>query len=151
MLDAFQAGLSWRTILHKRGNFKKAFAGFKPEKISRYGSEDINRLLNNAEIIRNRAKIQATITNAQKFLEVQREFGSFDKYVWEFVDGKPIINQYKLEKDFPTKNELSDKLSQDLLKKGFRFVGATICYSFMEAAGMLNNHYYKCFRYKELG
>lgn len=150
VLDAFQAGLSWKTILHKRKNFEKALANFQPGKIARYGLDDYERLLNDKNIIRNRAKIQATITNAQKFLEVKDEFGSFSKYIWEFVDNKPIVNRIRDLSEFPTKNDLSDKMSSDLKKRGFKFVGSTICYSFMEAAGLLNNHFYKCFRYKEL-
>lgn len=150
VLDAFQAGLSWKTILYKRKNFEKAFDWFVLQKIAHYVIKDYNRLLNDVGIIRNRAKIQSTITNAQKFLEVQDEFGSFDKYIWGFVDGGPIVNKYKKLEDFPTKSELSDQMSKDLSKRGFKFVGSTICYSFMEAAGILNNHFYKCFRYKQL-
>ncbi len=151
VLDAFQAGLSWKTILHRREGFRKAFDNFVPEKIAQYNMKDYERLLNDTSIIRNRSKIQSTITNAQKFLEVREEFGSFDKYIWEFVNGKPIVNNYKSLEDFPTKSDLSDQVSRDLIKRGFKFVGTTITYSFLEAAGLLNNHFYKCFRYKEVG
>ncbi len=150
VLDAFQAGLSWKTILHKRGGFEKAFDKFDPKIIALYRVNDYNRLLNDADIIRNRAKIQAAITNAHKFLEVQEEFGSFDRFIWSFVDNKPIVNKHKKLEDFPTKSELSDHISKDLVKRGFKFVGTTITYSFLEAAGLLNNHFYKCFRYEEV-
>lgn len=150
VLDAFQAGLSWKTILHKRKNFEKAFDNFEPGKIAHYNKEDYERLLVDSGIIRNRQKIQATITNAQRFLEIQAEFGSFDKYIWNFVGGVPIVNHHKRLEDFPTKSELSDIISRDLVKRGFKFVGTTITYSFLEAAGLLNNHFYKCFRYGEV-
>ena|SRR3990167_10953170 len=150
VLDAFQAGLSWKTILHRREGFRKAFTNFVPEKIAHYNMRDYQRLLKDTAIIRNRAKIQATITNAQKFLEVQGEFGSFNKYIWAFVNDKPIVNRCKRLEDLPTKSELSDNVSRDLVKRGFKFVGTTITYSFLEAAGLLNNHYNKCFRYEEV-
>jgi len=151
VLDTFQAGLSWRIILYKREGFRKAFTNFDPVKISRFDRKDYDRLLNDSRIIRNRAKIQATIQNAQKFLEVKKEFGTFANYLWSFVDGKPIVNKYKNLEDFPTRAELSDRVSKDLIKRGFKFAGTTITYSFLEAAGILNNHYYKCFRYNEVG
>ena len=150
VLDAFQAGLSWKTILHRRDNFRKALNNFQPEKIAHYNKEDYERLLADASIIRNRAKINSTITNAECFLEVQREFGSFDKYIWGFVDNMPIVNKHKKLEDFPTKSDLSDHISRDLVKRGFKFVGTTITYSFLEAAGLLNNHFYECFRYEQL-
>lgn len=150
VLDAFQAGLSWKTILHKRAGFQKAFDNFDPEKIAKYGMKDYELLLGNTGIIRNRSKIQATITNAQKFLEVRDDFGSFDKYIWAFVNNKPIVNQYKSLEDLPTKSDLSDRVSWNLVKRGFKFVGTTITYSFLEAAGLLNNHFYECFRYEEV-
>lgn len=150
VLDAFQAGLSWRTVLHKRENFEKAFDNFVPSKIAGYGQKDYERLLNDAGIIRNRAKIQATINNAQKFLQVSNEFGSFGKFLWKFVNNEPIVNTCEKLQDFPTKSELSDKISKDLVKRGFKFVGTTITYSFLEAAGLLNNHFKTCFRYEEL-
>ena len=150
VLDAFQAGLSWKTILHKRANFEQAFDNFDPKIIANYDMRKYKQLLRDSGIIRNRAKIQATITNAQKFLEVQAEVGSFYKYIWQFVDDRPVVNNCKNLEDFPTKSELSDRISRDLVKRGFKFVGTTITYSFLEAAGLLNNHFYKCFRYSEL-
>lgn len=150
VLDAFQAGLSWKTVLHKRENFRAVFDNFNPEKIALYNKEDYERLLNDSGIIRNRAKINATFTNALAFLEVQKEFGSFEHYLWGFVDNKPLVNKYKSLQDFPTKSDLSDQVSKDLVKRGFKFVGTTITYSFLEAAGLLNNHFYQCFRYSEV-
>ncbi len=150
VLDAFQAGLSWKIVLHRRENFRKALDNFQPEKIALYNKKDYERLLNDSGIIRNRAKINATITNAERFLEVQKEFGSFDKYIWEFVGGKPIVNNFQKLEDFPTKNSLSDTVSKDLGKRGFKFVGTTITYSFLEAAGLLNDHLHECFRFQEL-
>jgi len=145
ILDGFQAGLSWNTVLKKRENFQKAFANFDPKKIAKYGEKDYNRLLFDAGIIRNRAKINAAILNAKKFLEVQKEFGSFDKYIWQFVGGKPIINKFKKLSDIPAKTKESDEVSKDLIKRGFKFVGSTICYAFMQAAGMVNDHLIDCF------
>lgn len=146
VLDAFQAGLSWSTILNKRENFRKALHNYDIKKISRYGEKDINRLLNDAGIIRNKLKINATVINAQKFLEVQNEFGSFDKYIWQFTDGKPIINKWKSIKEIPAKTSHSDAMSKDLQKKGFKFVGSTICYAFMQAAGIVNDHLVTCWK-----
>jgi DNA-3-methyladenine glycosylase I len=150
LLDAFQAGLSWKTILNKRENFRKAFDNFDPVRIALYDEGKYESLLSDAGIIRNRAKIRATITNAQAFLMVQEEFGSFDKYLWSFVDYKPIINQMETLADLPARTELSDKMSRDLVKRGFKFVGSTICYAFMQAAGLVNDHVTGCFRHKEL-
>lgn len=150
LLDAFQAGLSWKIILHRRQGFRNAFDNFQPEKIARYTLKDYEKLLADPAIIRNKQKIQATITNAQKFLEIKKEFGSFDKYIWSFVNGKPIVNKTTKLEDFPTKSDLSDLISRGLIKRGFKFVGTTITYSFLEAAGLLNNHFFKCFRYREL-
>jgi len=150
VLDAFQAGLSWRTVLHKRQNFKKAFANFDPVKISKFTQRDINRLLADAGIIRNRLKILATINNAVRYLELKKEFGSFDKYIWRFVDYKPIQNKFKKMSQIPAKTAISDKMSLDLKEKGFKFVGSTICYAFMQAAGMVNDHTIECFRYKKV-
>ena len=150
VLDAFQAGLSWKTILKKRKNFEKAFHGFDAEKISRYGENDFKRLMNNVGIIRNRLKILSTIENAKKFLEVQREFGSFDKYIWKFVNGKPIKNKFKSIKELPARTEHSDKMSKELKERGFKFVGSTICYAFMQAAGLVNDHVVECFRHGEV-
>jgi DNA-3-methyladenine glycosylase I len=150
VLDAFQAGLSWKTILNKRENFRKAFDNFDPEIIALYDEEKYNSLLADAGIIRNRAKIRATISNARAFLSVQNEFGSFDKYIWSFVGHKPIINSWKSLSELPAKTEVSDKMSKDLTKRGFKFVGSTICYAFMQAAGMVNDHVTTCFRYREV-
>lgn len=150
VLDAFQAGLSWRTVLHKRENFKKAFDNFDPKLISKYGKEKYESLLSDAGIIRNRAKINATITNAQKFLEVQKEFGSFDKYIWQFVGNKPKLNKWTRLAQIPAKSTESDEMSKDLAKRGFKFVGSTICYAFMQAAGLINDHMINCFRYKDV-
>ena len=150
VLDAFQAGLSWQIVLKKRRGFEKAFSNFNPNLIAKYTEKDFNILINNADIIRNRLKIQATITNAQKFLEIQKEFGSFDKYIRQFTNNKTIINKWRSLKDLPAKTHASDKMSEDLKKRGFKFVGSTICYAFMQAAGMVNDHLVDCFRYKEL-
>ena len=150
LLDAFQAGLSWSTIINKRKNFVKAFDGFDVVKISRYRDGKIKKLLNDAGIIRNRLKIHAAVSNAKAFLNIQKEFGSFDKYIWQFVYGKPIVNKCKSLKDIPVSTKESDAMSKDLKARGFRFVGTTICYAFMQAAGMVNDHLTDCYRYKEL-
>ena len=150
VLDAFQAGLSWKTILNKRENFRKAFDDFDPEKISRYDEKKYDALMGDAGIIRNRAKIRGTIANAKAFLKIQEEFGTFDKYIWTFTGGKTIVNQWRTLSDIPAKTEISDKMSKDLSKRGFKFVGSTICYAFMQAAGMVNDHVTECFRYGEL-
>ncbi len=146
VLDAFQAGLSWSTVLNKRENFRKAFHNYDIKKISRYSEKDINRLINDAGIIRNKLKINSAVTNAQKFLEVQKEFGSFDKYIWQFTDGKPLVNKWKELKEIPAKTTQSDDMSKDLQKRGFKFVGSTICYAFMQASGMVNDHLLKCWK-----
>jgi len=150
ILDGFQAGLSWRTILNKRENFRKAFSGFDPVKISNYNEKDVNRLLKDAGIIRNRLKILSAITNAKKFLELQKEFGSFDKYIWQFTNHKTKHNAFKSLRELPPKTEESDAMSNDLKKRGFKFVGSTICYAYMQAAGMVNDHIVSCFKHKEL-
>lgn len=150
ILDAFQAGLSWRTVLHKRENFRKAFVNFEPKKIARFSKRDYERLLGDAGIIRNRTKINAAIVNAERFLEVQKEFGTFDKYVWQFTNGKTKVNKFKNLSDIPAKSKESDEMSRDLIKRGFKFVGSTICYAFMQAAGMVNDHLVSCFRYSHL-
>jgi len=147
ILEGAQAGLSWQTILNKRENYRKAFNGFNISKIARYGNKDVKRLLGNHGSIRNRLKIAATIQNARKFLEIQKEFGSFDSYIWQFVGNKPIQNTFKLLSDIPPTTKESDAMSKDLLKRGFKFVGSTICYAFMEAVGMTNDHTTDCFRY----
>ena len=145
VLEGAQAGLSWETILNKRDNYRAAFDGFNPAKIARYNERKIESLMSNAGIIRNRLKINAAITNARSFLDVNREFGSFDAYVWRFVNGKPL--RRKRGQPVPAKTELSDALSKDLSKRGFKFVGSTICYAFMQAVGMVNDHDPSCFRY----
>jgi DNA-3-methyladenine glycosylase I len=150
VLDAFQAGLSWKTILNKRENFRKVFDNFDPEIIALYDEDKYNSLLADAGIIRNRAKIRATISNARHFLSVQKEFGTFDNYIWSFVGHKPIINSWKSLSELPAKTEVSDRMSKDLTKRGFKFVGSTICYAFMQAAGMVNDHVISCFRYSEI-
>jgi DNA-3-methyladenine glycosylase I len=148
ILDGAQAGLSWQTVLNKRENYRKAFHNFDPKKISRYTPKDFNRLMQNAGIIRNRLKIQSAITNAQKFLDVQKEFGSFDKYIWQFVKGKPLQNKVSSLKDIPARTKESDSMSVDLKKRGFKFVGSTICYAYMQAAGLVNDHVLSCSRRK---
>ncbi|MBP6871637.1 MAG: DNA-3-methyladenine glycosylase I [Bacteroidales bacterium] len=150
VLDAFQAGLSWKTILNKRENFRRAFDNFIPEKIARYDEAKYEELLKDEGIIRNRSKIRATISNANAFLAVQKEFGTFDRYIWSFVGHTMIRNSWKSMQDIPAKTEVSDRMSKDLADRGFKFVGSTICYAFMQAAGMVNDHITGCFRYKEL-
>lgn len=149
-LEAAQAGLSWYTVLRKRAEYKKALANFDPEKVARFSTRQIAQLMQNAGIIRNRQKILAAINNAKKFLEVQEEFGTFDAYIWRFVDGKPIVNQLKMLKDYPATSKQSDALSRDLKQRGFKFVGSTICYAHMQATGMVNDHVISCFRRKEI-
>ena len=150
MLEGFQAGLSWQTILNKRANFKKAFDNFDALKISKYTQRDINRLFKNAGIIRNRLKIQATIGNAKAYLAIKKEYKSFDKYIWQFVNHKPIKNKFTNISQIPAKTAISDKMSVDLKARGFKFVGSTICYAFMQAAGLINDHTVDCFRYREV-
>lgn len=149
-LEGMQAGLSWLTILKKRDNYRASFDHFNAEKIAKYDQRKVNQLLANAGIIRNKLKIQAIITNAQAFLKIKKEDGSFSDYIWDFVDGKPIQNHWKQMRQVPAKSPVSDKLSKDLKKRGFKFVGSTICYAFMQAVGMVNDHTINCFRYKEL-
>lgn len=150
VLDAFQAGLSWAIILKKRENFRKAFDNFNPEKIVKYTSRDVKRLLSNEGIVRNQLKINATITNSREFLKIKKEFKSFKKYIWQFTDHKTIQNKAKALGELPTKTKESDVMSKDMKKRGFKFVGSTICYAFMQAAGMVNDHTVNCFRYKEI-
>lgn len=150
ILEGAQAGLSWITILKKRENYRKAFDDFDPAKISSYDEKKINELLQNEGIIRNRRKVEAAITNAKAYLKVCKEFGSFDKYIWQFTDGKTIINKFNSLKEIPPKTIESDKMSKDLVKRGFKFVGSTICYAFMQAVGMVNDHVMECFRYNEI-
>jgi len=149
ILEGAQAGLTWQTVLNKRENYRRAFEGFHADKVACYGKEDVNRLLTDAGIIRNRLKISSTIQNARAFLKIQNEFGTFDVYIWQFVGGKPINHKIKTIKDIPTNTKESDVMSKDLIKRGFKFVGSTICYAFMQAVGMVNDHEIKCFRYKE--
>ncbi len=144
VLDAFQAGLSWRTVLHKRDAFRKAFGRFDPRRVARYDGRDVRRLLGDAGIIRNRQKIEATVKNARAFLAVQKEFGSFDAYVWRFTGGRPIVNRWKTLKQLPARTAESDAMSDALRKRGFTFVGSTICYAYMQAAGMVNDHLVGC-------
>ncbi len=150
ILETFQAGLSWITVLRKRDNFRKAFDGFNYKKIAKYNQKKIDSLLQDEGIIRNKLKINATITNAQNFMKIQDEFGSFSKYIWAFTDGKPIKNAFKNYKDAPANTPLSDKLSKDLKKRGFKFVGTTVVYAHMQATGMVNDHEINCFRYNEV-
>lgn len=150
VLESAQAGLSWITILKKRENYRKAFDDFDPNKIARYDGEKIEELMNNKGIIRNRRKIEATINNAQAFLDVQEKYGSFDKYLWQFVDGEPIINVWKDISEIPAKTELSEKISKDMKKRGFKFLGPIVIYSHMQAVGMVNDHTINCFRYNEI-
>jgi DNA-3-methyladenine glycosylase I len=150
VLDTFQAGLSWHIILVKRDQMRKAFDGFVPKLISEYKETKIEELLNNQGIIRNRLKIQATISNAFQFLKIQKEYGTFDQYLWQFTGNKPIVNKWQNLRDIPARTELSDLISKDLQKRGFKFVGSTICYAFMQAIGMVNDHTIDCFRYPEL-
>ncbi|CAM1344001.1 DNA-3-methyladenine glycosylase I [Tenacibaculum amylolyticum] len=150
VLETFQAGLSWITVLKKRENFRNAFDAFDYKKIANYGEEKYEELLGDKGIIRNKLKIKATISNAQAFMKVQEEFGSFSKYIWEFCDGKPIKNVFKIREEVPATTPLSDAISKDLKKRGFKFVGSTVIYAFMQATGMVNDHTTDCFRYNEV-
>lgn len=150
VLEGAQAGLSWGTILRKRENFRRAFEGFDPKRVSRYGKTEVNRLLADPGIIRNRLKIESAIQNAKTFILVQDEFGSFDAYVWRFVGGRTKVNRWTTMKEIPAITPESEAMSKDILKRGFRFVGPTICYAHMQATGMVNDHVTSCFRYKEL-
>ena len=150
VLESAQAGLSWRTILNKRGNYRKAFAGFDPVKVARFTQKDVERFLQDAGIVRNRLKIEAAINNAQKFLAVQKEFGTFAKYIWGFVGGKPIKNKWRSLKELPVVTQEAEALSKDLKSRGFKFLGPTVIYAHMQATGMVNDHLVDCFRYREL-
>jgi DNA-3-methyladenine glycosylase I len=150
ILEGAQAGLSWLTILRKRENYRKAFDGFDAERIARYGESDVARLLADPGIVRNRLKIAAAIANARAFLEVQREFGSFDDYLWRFVDGRPIRNAWQSMAELPATSAVSDALSKDLRHRGFKFVGSTICYALMQAVGLVNDHLAGCFRHAQV-
>ncbi len=150
ILEGAQAGLSWSTILKKREGYRKAFADFDVEKVARFDENKIQKLLQNPEIVRNKLKVRSAVTNAQKFIEVQEEFGSFDRYIWSFVDGKPVNNSRKTMKEVPATTDISDKLAKDLKKRGFKFVGSTIIYAHMQAVGMVNDHLISCFRHAEV-
>ena len=150
ILEGAQAGLSWRTVLHKREAYRAAFARFDPEKVARFGARDVRRLLGDAGIIRNRLKIGSAIKNARAFLAVQEEFGTFDAYIWRFVDGRPKVNRWRSLREIPAKTRESDALSKDLKQRGFTFVGSTIMYAHMQAAGLVNDHLVGCWRWKGL-
>jgi DNA-3-methyladenine glycosylase I len=150
LLDSFQAGLSWAVILRKRAAFRKAFADFDPVRVAGFGEGEVRALLENAGIVRNRQKILATISNAAGFLEVQREFGSFDRFIWQFVGGAPIQNRWSALKDVPASTEEAEQMSRELKRRGFSFVGSTICYAFMQGAGLVNDHVAGCFRHPEI-
>jgi DNA-3-methyladenine glycosylase I len=150
VLDAVQAGLSWRTVLHKRDNYRRALHGFDPERIARYGARDMARLLADAGLVRNRAKMAAIVENARRFLEVQRDCGSFAAFAWGFVGGRPIVNRFAAEREIPTTSAEAAALSAALKARGFKFVGPTICYAFMQAAGLVNDHVVGCFRHAEI-
>jgi DNA-3-methyladenine glycosylase I len=150
ILEGAQAGLSWATIIKRREGYRQAFADFDPEKVAKYSQKKIESLLQDVGIIRNRLKVQSAVTNAQKYLEVQQEFGSFDKYIWQFVGGKPIVNKWQEMSEVPATSPESDALSKDLKKRGFKFVGSTIMYAHMQACGLVNDHATYCFRYNEL-
>lgn len=150
ILEGAQAGLSWNTILNRRKNYRRAFDHFNVRKIAKYTSRDVKRLLKDEGIIRNRLKINATVENARAFLRVKKEFGSFDAYIWQFVGGKPIKNRFRKLSELPARTSESEAMSRDLKKRGFRFVGPTICYAFMQAVGMVNDHTTDCFRYREI-
>ncbi|CAM1362991.1 DNA-3-methyladenine glycosylase [Tenacibaculum litopenaei] len=150
ILETFQAGLSWITVLKKRENFRAAFDNFDYQKIAKYDDEKFQELIENPGIIRNKLKIKATVSNAKAFMDIQREFGSFSKYMWDFVQGSPIKNSFATTKDVPATTEISDALSKDLKKRGFKFVGSTVVYAHMQATGMVNDHTTDCFRYHEV-
>jgi DNA-3-methyladenine glycosylase I len=150
LLEGAQAGLSWSTILNKRENYRAAFDNFDPARVARYRDRKLRALLANPGIVRNRLKVASAVGNAKAFLDVQREFGSFDAYIWQFTGGQPLQNSWPTIKDVPARTPESDRMSKDLLKRGFKFVGSTICYAFMQATGMVNDHTVDCFRYREL-
>jgi len=150
LLEGMQAGLSWWIVLYKRENYRKAFDNFDFNKIAKYNKRKINSLLKNEGIIRNKLKVESAVTNAKAFLEIRKEFGTFNKYIWSFVNGKPIQNKFKSLKEIPASTKLSDLISKDLKKRGFKFVGTTIIYAHMQATGMVNDHVVDCFRYREL-
>jgi DNA-3-methyladenine glycosylase I len=151
ILEGAQAGLSWDTILRKRENFRRAFAGFDPAAVARYDQQKVEKLLHDPGIIRNRLKVNSAVQNARGFIKVQEDFGSFDAYIWRFVDGQPIRNAWLSIKEIPARTELSDRMSKDLKRRGFTFVGSTICYALMQATGLVNDHLVGCFRHEEVG
>lgn len=150
ILEGAQAGLSWSTILNKRANYRRAYGNFDARKIARYNATKVRQLLKNPGIVRNRLKVRASILNARAFLQVQKEFGSFNRYIWQFVGGKPVQNKRRRLKDIPAQTEVSDAMSKDLKERGFKFVGSTICYAFMQAVGMVNDHTVDCFRHRQV-
>lgn len=150
VLDSFQAGLSWAIILRKREGFRRALSGFDPAKVARYGARQVARLLDDEGIVRNRQKVMAVINNARQYLRVQDEFGSFDRYVWQFTNGRPKVNRWRAPGQIPTRSPESEAMSDDLTQRGFRFCGPTICYAYMQAAGMVNDHLVSCFRHRQL-
>jgi DNA-3-methyladenine glycosylase I len=150
ILEGAQAGLAWDTILKKRENYRRGFAGFDPAKVARFGTRELRALMRDPGVVRNRLKLEAAVSNARAFLAVQREFGSFDRYAWRFVGGRPRQNRRRAMKQVPASTPESDAMSKDLKKRGFRFVGSTICYAFMQAVGMVNDHLVTCFRYRQL-
>lgn len=151
VLEGAQAGLTWELILKRREGYRRAFRGFDPRAVARFDRKQVQRLLQNVEIVRNRAKVESAVQNAQVFLEIQREFGSFEAYLWRFVGGRPIRNRWRELKELPAKTEESETLSRDLKRRGMRFVGPTICYAFMQAVGMVNDHTVDCFRHRQVG
>jgi DNA-3-methyladenine glycosylase I len=150
VLDGAQAGLSWETILRKREAYRRAFRGFDPETVARFDDHDVERLLRDPGIVRNRLKIRGAIENARAFLRIQEEFGSFDAFIWRFTDGRTMVNRWRVQQEVPATSPESDAMSRELARRGFRFVGPTICYAYMQAAGMVNDHLVSCFRYAEL-
>jgi DNA-3-methyladenine glycosylase I len=150
VLDGFQAGLSWKSVLHKRNAFRRAFGGFDPELVVRFSEIDLEQLLQNPEIIRNRAKVRAAVTNARAFLEVRDEFGSFNRFIWKFTGGAPLINRWEAPPQVPARSEESDRMARELVQRGFKFVGSVICYAFMQATGMVNDHLVTCPRWAEV-
>lgn len=150
VLEGFQAGLSWQIVLNKRENFRRAFDCFDPKKVASYSEDKIQALIQDKSIIRNQQKIRACVNNAQRFLDIQAEFGSFDHYIWSFVDHKPIVNRFFSMEEIPAKTELSDRISKELKQRGFKFVGSTVIYAHMQATGMVNDHLVSCFRYQQI-
>ncbi len=150
VLDGFQAGLSWKSVLHKRDAFRRAFGGFDPELVVRFSEDHLERLLQNPEIIRNRAKVRAAVTNARAFLAVRDECGSFDRFIWRFTGGRPLVNQWETQSHVPARSAESDRMARELVQRGFKFVGSVICYAFMQATGMVNDHLVTCPRWAEV-